>query len=125
MSSKEPPAPPQKTEIVLALGLSALPPGVVQELHLSPLHKCCLLTEAVALPGELNKVPCRLVSLVPALMVINKSDYCIGSPACNSKSQEARSVCDISAIVVGFWCAFPVDGHSMTFVLGHDVHSMV
>ena len=41
---------------------------------------CCTLDtrEAVALPGSLSSVPCRLVSLVPAMMIFNRCDYSIG-----------------------------------------------
>ncbi|CAL1138291.1 unnamed protein product, partial [Cladocopium goreaui] len=42
---------------------------------LTPLHPCCLRTETVALPEAIRGVPSCLVSLVPAMMLFNRTDH--------------------------------------------------
>jgi len=48
--------------------------GGSQELQLTDIHPCCLCTEQVALPEAMQHVCCRLVSLLPALLMFHRAD---------------------------------------------------
>lgn len=48
--------------------------GGSEAVRLSPLHRCCLRTETVALPEAMG-VSCCLVSLLPALLLFNRAEF--------------------------------------------------
>lgn len=63
--------------------------GGSEAVRLSPLHRCCLRTEMVALPEAMG-VSCCLVSLLPAMLLFNHAEFPVGFRQAGCPNGEVR-----------------------------------